>query len=307
MRIAGRGRPGDGLQIVIDGALDRAIPVQADSDGHWQAWVRTDGFTDPERIHRLVAWRPVDAAASPAQTFTVRRTWSPVARTDDPAGDDQGQDGHYRYPEGPGWCHPGDLRAVEVETSGSALRVTLHMAEISTGWNPPNGFDRVAPVVFIELPAQAGGVRAMPGQNATLPGDMRWHYRIRANGWSNVLFSAEGADAQSEGTRQPVSAQLEVDESTRTIRFTVPATALGSPASLHGARVHVATWDYDDGFRPLTLQPTGFGFSGGDGTRDPRILDDAGPLVLNPSPVEAGAQDEAGIDRSVRAGAEQEP
>lgn len=283
-RVTGSARPGDALWIVIDGALDRAVPVQAGSDGRWQAMVRTDGFTDPARTHRLVAWRPSDASASPAQAYSVRRSWSPAARIDDKAGDDHGPDGRYRYPEGPGWNHPGDLRAVEVETSGGALRVTLHMAEISAGWNPPNGFDRVAPVVFIELPDQAGGARAMPGQNADLPGDMRWHYRIRANGWSNALFSAEGADAQSEGTRQPVSAQLEVDRQARTIRFTLPATALGNPASLQGARVHVATWDYDDGFRPLTPQPTGLGFSGGDGARDPRVLDDAGPLVLDPSP-----------------------
>lgn len=287
MRVSGSARPGDALRIVIDGALDRAIPVQAGGDGRWQATVRTDGLTDPARTHRLVAWRPSDALASPAQAFTVRRPWSPAARTDDPGGDDHGPDGRYRYPEGPGWSHPGDLRAVEVETSGGALRVTLHMAEISTGWNPPNGFDRVAPVVFIELPGQTGGARAMPGQNADLPGGMRWHYRIRANGWSNVLFSSEGADAGSEGARQPVSAQLEVDETARTIRFTVSATALGNPVSLQGARVHVATWDYDDGFRPLTVQPTGFGFSGGDGRRDPLVLDDAGSLVLGPSPVGA--------------------
>lgn len=286
-RVSGRARPGDALQIVVDGDLASAVPVQAAADGRWEAVLRTDGFADPSRTHRLVAWRPADAAASPAQAFTVQRQWSLAARTDDPAGDDRGPDGRYRYPAGPGWHHPGDLQAVEVETSGGALRITLRMAEISDGWNPPNGFDRVAPVVFIELPERVDGARAMPGQNAQLPGDMRWHYRIRANGWSNALFSAEGAGPDSEGARQPVAARLEVDRHARTIRFTLPATALGNPASLQGARVHVTTWDYDDGFRPLAPQPTGFGFSGGDGARDPRVLDAAGPLVLETATVEA--------------------
>lgn len=288
LRVSGHARPGDALQIVVDGALDRAVTVPVAEDGRWQATVPGDGFTDPARNHRLVAWRAADGSASQALTFTVQLPWSLAARTDDPAGDDHGPGGTYRYPEGQGWNHPGDLHAVEVETSGGALRVVLRMAEISHGWSPPNGFDRVSPVVFVELPGRTDGAREMPGQNASLPDGMRWHYRIRANGWSNALFSAEdvsaeGADARSEGAQQPVAAQLEVDRQERTIAFTVPATALGDPGTLEGARVYVATWDYDDGFRPLTPQPTGFGFSGGDGARDPKVLDDAGPLLLRAS------------------------
>ena len=45
--------------------------------------------------------------------------------------------------------------------------------------------------------------------------------------------------------------KLDVDAAARTITFTIPASALGRPRTLQGARVHVTTWDYDGGYRAL--------------------------------------------------------
>ncbi|MCZ7010171.1 glucodextranase DOMON-like domain-containing protein, partial [Salmonella enterica] len=65
---------------------------------------------------------------------------------------------------------------------------------------------------------------------------------------------------------------LAVDAAARTVTFTLPARALGNPATLAGARVHVTTWDYDGGYRPLTAEPGGGTFGGG-GADDPKVMD----------------------------------
>jgi hypothetical protein len=90
--------------------------------------------------------------------------------------------------------------------SGSALKIELETAQVSRIWGPPNGFDHVAFTLFFSQPRRADGVAKMPLQQARLPGDARWQHRLRLTGWSNALFSAEGADADHEG-RPPAPAQ----------------------------------------------------------------------------------------------------
>lgn len=283
IELHGSAAPGDRLQLVVDGDIERAPRAVVDAQGRWSATLRTDSWIDPVRSHRLVLWRDADGTASAPVEFRVARRWTPAGGRDDPAGDDHGPGGGYVYPEGDSWRtrRHADLHALELETSGGALRVTLRMAAVTGDWNPPNGFDHVAPVLFVELPGRADGSDRMPLQNARLPDGMRWHYRIRAHGWSNALFSAEGADARSEGTPQAQAAHIDVDREAATIRFTLPASALGDPDTLDGARVYVATWDYDDGFRPLRPEAAPGVFGGGDGSRDPLVMDAAGPLRVH--------------------------
>jgi hypothetical protein len=122
----------------------------------------------------------------------------------------------------------------------------------------------------------------MPGQNATLPDGMRWHRRLRAHGWSNALFAAQGAGAESEGAPVAPAPSLAVDADARTLTFTLPADALGHPAALDGARLHVTTWDYDDGYRRLAPEAAANTFGGGaaDGAR----VMDAATATLRTTP-----------------------
>jgi hypothetical protein len=164
---------------------------------------------------------------------------------------------------------------VRAWTAGGALRVEVTLRGLSRAWTPANGFDHVAITGFIELPGRDGGATVMPQQHAALPGDLRWHRRWRAHGWSNALFAADRADARNEGTPVTPAPDLTVDAPARTVTFTFPADALGDPATLAGARVHVTTWDYDGGYRPLAAQAGPATFGGGDGARDARVMDAA--------------------------------
>ena len=269
--------------LVADGDLAHAQLVPVAGDGKWQARVDTSAMIDPAIRHRLVAWSKVSGQVSAPAEFSVERSWTLAAELEDPAGDDSGPRGDYRYPTDESWSqHPLDIRQVRVETSGGALRVSVQMASISTAWNPPNGFDHVAFDLFVQLPGQAdAGATAMPRQHDELPAGMRWHRRLRSHGWSNALFSSAGAGAEADGASIAPTAAIAVDPSTNTVTFTFAAGALGNLASLSGARLYLNTWDYDGGFRPLEPQPAGARFGGGDGQRDPLWMD-ATPVIELP-------------------------
>ncbi|MEI6026981.1 MAG: alpha-amylase family glycosyl hydrolase [Betaproteobacteria bacterium] len=273
------------LQLVVDGDLSSARGVVPGPDGRWQVQVDTSAMVDPAVSHHAVVWAPaVPGTPAVALDFRVDRPWTLRADLEDPAGDDHGPrsgPGGYRYPTDPGWGanRQMDLRRVRVSTAGGALRMDLTMHEITTVWNPQNGFDHVAFTVFIELPGQPGGAELMPLQKGRLPEGMRWHRRLRVHGWTNALFSAEGASATAEGTPVSPAAGIAVDRATRTVRLTLPAASLGRLPSLDGARAYVTTWDYDGGYRALARDPAPFVMGGGDPEHDPLVMDDT-PVIL---------------------------
>ena len=273
--LTGTARPGHAFQLVVDGNLETATDVQADSDGRWRATVRTDGMTDPALAHRVVAWDPDSRTAGDARGFRVALDWTLRADHADPRGDDTGPTGRYVYPLDPGWrgLHPADIERVRVWTAGGALRFEITVRGISQGWNPANGFDRVAFTAYLQLPGHDDGTRTMPQQHANLPDGMQWHRRLRAHGWSNVLTTPRGASDTDEGTPVTPGATIAVDPAARTITFTVPATALGQPESMEGARLHVTTWDYDGGYRPLAAKAGPMTFGGGE-QEGARVMDE---------------------------------
>lgn len=265
--------------VVVDGDLNRARSVPVDAQGRWQATADTAPIADGATEHEVVAWAPEAGVASATARFRVDRPWRLLAEATDPAGDDAGPEGRYLYPTDPTFApRQMDLRAVRVYTAGGALRVELETTAVTTSWSPANGFDHVAFTVFVELPGQPGGATVMPLQNATLPAGMRWHRRLRAHGWSNALFTHEGAGATNEGTPVVPAAAIAVDRERRRVSFTLPAAALGN-APLAGARVYVATWDYDGGYRPLAPEPQRSVFGGG-AADAPKWIDDLPALTL---------------------------
>jgi hypothetical protein len=289
--VGGRVPPGrPTLQLVVDGDLAAARTVRPEADGRWRATVDTAAMIDPALRHRVVAWLPGregEADGSAAQEFRVERAWALAATLADPAGDDHGPprgDGtprRYVYPTDASFApRQMDLRGVRAHTAGGALRLELSMGALTRTWSPANGFDHVAFTVFVELPGAPGGATVMPLQNGTLPGGMRWHRRLRVHGWSNALFSDEGAGPQAEGTPVAPAATLRVDAAKRSLTLTLPAAALGGARSLGGARVYVTTWDYDGGYRELVPAPQGWAVGGGDPATDPRVMDEAGPITL---------------------------
>jgi hypothetical protein len=154
------------------------------------------------------------------------------------------------------------------------------MNEVSTPWNPPNGFDHVAFSIFVQVPGSRPASAVMPLQNAALPDGLHWNYRLRAHGWSNALFTAVGAGAGAEGTPATPAPTIAVDAVARTVSFTFSSAALGGLRDLSGVRVYVNTWDYDGAYRPLAMSPGAATPGGGDGKTDPLLMDDTSVITL---------------------------
>lgn len=266
--------PGRNGTLVVDGDLRRAQRLIADAEGRWRETVPTDDFIDPKATHRVVVLAG-EGLASEARVFRVERDWALLVDGTDPEGDDAGPEGRYRYPTDPSYAGEAsmDLRGMRVYGSGGALAIELAMGDVLDSWNPANGFDHVAFSVFLSLPGRSDGATAMPGQNAALPEGRRWQVRLRTHGWSNAAFTAEGADAEREGSPLVPGARIAVDKAQNVVRFEFPAAALGHPADLSGLVVHATTWDWDGGWRGLTPEGGGHAMGGGDGARDPRWMD----------------------------------
>ncbi len=283
LQLSGRAPGRSQVQLVIDGDLASARTVPVDREGRWQAMLRTDDMLDPAIPHRVVARDPDSGRVSVAHRFTVARRWTQVATVDDPLDDDHGPTGRYAYPDDPGWRgpRPADLRGATLWTSGGALRIELRMRALVADWNPANGFDHVAFTLFLRLPGRDDGATVLPQQSARMPDGGRWQLRLRVHGWSNALFDADDADAQREGRTLGESARLQVDRTAGTVTFTLPARALGHPASLDGLAVYATTWDYDGGYRALgeAAGPHRFGGGAADG---PKVMDDLWLVVGAP-------------------------
>jgi glycosidase len=279
--VHGLAAPGQALRIVVDGDLARAQTVRAGPEGRFTAHIDTRRMSDAARPHRVVAFDAAGGQASPARTFRVDLPWQLLADVEDPAGDDHGPDGRYRYPTHESYApRQMDLRRVRVSAADATLRIELEMGGLTTVWAPANGFDHVAFSIFVELPGRSDGATVMPELNATLPDGMRWHLRLRAHGWSNALFGPQGASATAVGAPVTPAASIATDSARRTVTFTIPAAALGDPASLSGARVFVTTWDYDGGYRALAREAAPYTFGGGDPARDPKVIDASAVIRL---------------------------
>jgi glycosidase len=276
LRVTGDAAGQPRLQLVLDGALGSAIDVRAADDGRYSAELDIRSLLAPSVEHRLVAWAADSGLASASVMFRVAPNWQTLGELIDPPGDDHGPSGRYRYPADPSWGvhRQMDLLGARAFAAGGSLKLELDMHRVTQSWNPANGFDHVAFSIFISLPERADGARVLPKQNARMPDGLRWQYRLRAHGWSNAMYSFEGAGKDSDGTPVSPGAAIEVDHDRNRLRFLVPAAAMGHPDSLQGTAIYVTSWDYDGGYRALSGTGDSHSFGGGDGQRDPLIMDD---------------------------------
>ena len=164
----------------------------------------------------------------------------------------------------PGWVsnRQMDIRRVKISGAGGALKRDLMMNKVTTTWRPLNEFDHVAFTLFLEIPVHGGDATLMPPQNTSVPAGMRWHYRLRANGWANAFFSLAGATAMLDGTPATPAAEIQVDHARNTVSIVLPANALGRLTSLRGVKVCVTTGDHDGGNRTVGPEAPGMSLGG---------------------------------------------
>ena len=273
------------LLLVVNGQLNNAKAVEWISPTQWQSKVDTSAWADAsdQRLILLVRDSKTQTVLGLSEPRSVRfeKQWTLMSETTDPKGDDRGPLGTYVYPSDPSYL-PGtfDIESLQVWRAQKSIRLKVKMGAISRAWNPANGFDHVVFTVFIGQPNPDNSLQEMPLQQDKLPSNMHWHFRLRTHGWSNAMFSTQGASATSEGQTLLETAKLQVDVQNQTIQFDFPASLLSHLPSLKGVQILINTWDYDSGYRTLSQQ--GGSHNVGGGNADQALWMDSVKVELNP-------------------------
>lgn len=269
------------LQVVLDSYVSTVTPT-VDASGNWTATIPAFMLGNGESDHTLAVFAPAENAVSPIVPFHASITLPVTTATIvDPTGDDNGPSHSYILPTDPSFGHQMDITGVTATAVGNALTVDVALAQVTTVWNPQNGFDHVCFHVFVELPGAGGGSDVLPRLNGSAPSGMTWNRVAFADGWHSSLYSGDGATSTAYGN--PVVPAPGIKVLGNTVSFSFPPAALGNVPTLSGAKVYVTTWDYDgvqNVLRPLAATAGPYTFGGGDGTIDPLIIDDTQVVVL---------------------------
>jgi len=288
--------PNTRLQVVLDANLPRALPVTVTQDGHWNVTLPVSTFPTGSFQHDLAFWAPDARVATPQARFTTDVVFTGETFTfSDPTGDDRGPDSTYTYPTDATFGHQMDIAGVKLEVGATTMNLNLTMADISSVWNPRNGFDHVYFNIFFAVPGQTGAATVMPKLSAQVPQGFSWTFNQFSGGFDNVMYTSEGASATAYG-ETAVAPTVKVDAPNKTITFTYDRNDFGV-ADWSGVKIYIATWDFDGIgaiFRPLTESGGQWRMGGGgppftpdptDPTvkysNDPKIMDDL-PVITIP-------------------------
>ena len=260
------------LQLIPNGNFDRATAFTADDQGEWRIEVPVRDLG--ESSHFLQVYSAESDQLSERVNYTTRVTDAVLSAeiADDPD-DAYGPTGQYVRPQHPDSARQREIESVSARTAGRNLELILTMAEITTPWLPPYGFDNVLLTTFFDLPDREGAT-ALPLLDASAPESMDWDLAHFARGWDSYTYLASGSDANRQGDKLGVSPRVSADRNSSTITLFYEGAALGVD-DWTGSRIYVTTWsstaegDYID-FRP---EPADWFFSGGE-PGDPKILDD---------------------------------
>ena len=265
----------DSVFIMMDGNMDGRVP--ADMKGNiWESAFDLKNTFNGLHFWQGVAVKNGQYFISQKIKFNLEIEESEGITMDDPIGDDLGPEGKYEYPTDPTFAERTmDIKKATAYTTGNNLRLEVEMAvPFSTVWNPFNGFDHLMLTAFIDLPDKKG-TAILPKMNMRLPEGEEWDYSVSAYGWGMSMYSAEGSGKDDSGTAAASKPLLDIIYEKNTIELSFPASTLGNPNSLNGAKIYLYTWDGngDEGRRPLAKEADGFTFGGGE-VEDPKYMDE---------------------------------
>jgi len=266
------------LKLVVDDNLSAAQDVTLASDGSWKAVLDISDFPSGQSSHHFALYSPERGKASANMAFDVDIAAEGLhAEVIDAVGDEA-----YLYPTDASFDKQMDLTMLSADANGSQLTLTYSMSNVTSSWNPSNGFDHVLFNAFIQVPGKSGGITVLPNMNTSAPADFSWNYLVRSEGWSNKLYSAEGASASNPGTVQNAKFSIVADVANKTVTLSIDGSSLGV-LDWQQAKVYVTTWDWNGTsgvMRPLQTTPGDWNFSSGDGSVDPLIMDQSEVLQL---------------------------
>ena len=259
------------LALIINGNVDRKTTFTTE-DGRWRVTVPVRNLGETANYAQVYA--PDADVLSERVSYTTQVSDAAFTVAVDDTDDDAfGPTGDYVGPQQVASGQQREIQSVTARAAGRNLELTLTMAEVTTGWMPPNGFDNVAITTFFSFPDEPGQ-KALPQLNASLPGDREWSLAHFGTGWISFTYRDAGADAERQGEKLGVSPRIETDQDARTITFFYEGSQLGVE-DWNGASIYVSTWDAsgEGVYIDILPEPSEWFFSGA-ASDAPRIMDD---------------------------------
>lgn len=260
------------LQLIENGNFDRVTDFAADGDGSWQINVPVRDLG--EASHFLQVYSAEADQLSERINYTTRVTEAVLsAEVEDDPDDAYGPTGQYVIPQHSESGRQREIESVRARAAGRNLELTLTMAEITTPWLPPYGFDNVLLTLFFDLPDREGATE-LPLLDAGAPEAMDWDLAHFARGWDSYTYLSSGSDANRQGDKLGVSPRITTDQGNRTIILFYEGAALGVD-DWTGSRIYVTTWEStaEGAYIDILPGPSDWYFGGGE-PGDPKIMDD---------------------------------
>ncbi len=266
------------ISIIKNTQLNSAKQVQTDSQGNWE-YVYQVANLGQENVS-LIAYDQASLTVSNRLEFKTQVTTPELTfNQPDPENDDVGLSKNIRPPQHKQSIGQMDIIGLDAQIGGDVLNLTFTMRELTTDWNPANGFDNVAFSVFIDV-NQHTGMSHLPLLNSIMPNNWRWDIGHVAYGWGNTTFSTASATPQHQGKKFGVAPKVSVNKPSKSITFSYKATDFGIK-DWENSKIFATTWDItgEGAYRELQLSPSNWAFSGA--THDQAKVLDAVTLVLS--------------------------
>ncbi len=265
------------LLLVIDGNLDKALPVNiAPSGKNFTAKLPIDYFPVGETNHTYSIYSPELGTATndlPFTTFVEISAEETISHVDDPEGDDTGAG----YPLDTTFAdRQMDILSVTVARSDLYVDVTIQPRATTVYWSPTNKFDHVRFHLMFDLPNMDYNATVMPFVQAKMPAGTSWDLMASVDGWSNAAYWAKDSGPEAFGTAASPAPAIKVDAKTGEIKLRFDASLFGKTKDIAGGKLYVTTWDYDGvGGLYRSIAPEGGQYTmQGDDPNAPLIMDD---------------------------------
>lgn len=265
------------LQLVIDGNLDQALPVEIDESGDkFSATLPIDYFPVGDSEHTYAFYAPQTGAATPTLSFKTSVEVSAeeiISEVQDPLGDDTGAG----YPLDTTFAdRQMDIVGVSVARSDLYVDVTIQPKATTVYWSPTNKFDHVRYHLMFDLPNMDDNQTVIPFIQASMPEGTSWDLMASVDGWSNAVYRAKDSGPEAFGTAASPAPTIKVDPDSGAIKLRFDASLFGKTRDIAGAKLYITTWDYDGvGGLYRAIKPEGGQYSMKGADPDaPLIMDD---------------------------------
>jgi len=283
-KIEGTAEGVSSLKLVIDGNLDNATDVAVDAaTGRFSTTFNMNHIFPGDAAHKYTLYSTDKNVAYKDVNIKTNEEWptkesGPGFNQDIKVNGKGGVNAIYSLPTDATFNEASpqmSMSQVEYYTKGSNIKFTMTMGSLTNMWGSPFGFDHVGFTIFLYVPGQGEGTQTLPKMETDLTG-WKWNRMIRAFGWGNAMYDAEGASKTTFGHTVLPSPDIKVDEAKMQISVEIASASLGLPTDLTGVVAYITTWDIEGNgnYRALGKAPALWAFSGDfDANKDGLVWD----------------------------------